>query len=330
MQPDPAAAVGPGTRALVTGAGGFIGANLVRRLIKAGAGVHAVVRPGAQPWRLAGSDAAVTVHAVDVASPAALAAVFAAVRPELVFHLAAERGLTEAARAAMLRLNVLGAEALLGLARAHAVRRLVVTGSSMEYAPAPAPLHEDGAIAPVTWHGATKAAAHLLYRQAALADAVPVVLLRLFHVYGAWESAHRLAPTAIRAALAGTPLALTVPGIRHDWVHVDDVCDALLLAAGCTTPGAVFNIGSGVPVANEEFVAAVEAETGRPIVRAEGIFPARATDTTTRIADGARAAAVLGWHPRRDLRQGIRATLDWYRQHPRAWSVASDVLPMVS
>ncbi len=330
MWSDPAAAFAPGTRTLVTGAAGFVGANLVRRLAKAGCSVHAVVRPGAQPWRLTDHGPGVTVHAVDLASPAALAALFAAVQPELVFHLAAERGQTEKARAAMLRLNVLGAETLLELVRKHSVRRLVVTGSSLEYGSAGEPLHEDSAIAPVTWHGATKAAAHLLYRQAAQTNELPVVMLRLFHVYGPWESAHRLAPSVIRAALSGTPLELTVPGIRRDWIYVDDVCDALMLAADCTTPGAVFNIGSGVPVANEEFVAAVEVVTGRPIALTETVFPSRLTDSTTRIADCSRAAAILGWSPRHDLLHGIRATIDWYLDHPQAWSDAADVLPLVS
>ena len=76
------------TRALVTGATGFVGANLVRRLVADGAEVHAVARAGSDRWRLAAVPEA-RVHEADVTDAAALDAVVAAVRPERVFHLAA-------------------------------------------------------------------------------------------------------------------------------------------------------------------------------------------------------------------------------------------------
>lgn len=316
-----------GRRLLVTGGAGAIAANLIRALLAAGCRVDATVRPGGQAWRLTGLGEALTRHTVDVGDADALERVFAQLRPEFVFHLATPRGHDAAARDEMLRVNVLGAQALLGCARRHAVERLVVAGSSLEYAPAHTALKETDPIAPLTWHGATKAAAAVLYRQAAAEHGVPVSLLRLFHVYGPWESAHRLAPTAIRAALSGAPMPMTAGGIRRDWVYVDDVCEALLLAAEKAAPGDVFNIGSGVETSNEALVACVESVLGRSVRRSAGELPPRVTDAEHRFADRSLAQARLGWVPRYSLADGLRQTAAWHAQHPTAWSDPADKKP---
>ncbi|MGS5088775.1 NAD-dependent epimerase/dehydratase family protein [Hydrogenophaga sp. A37] len=316
-----------GRRLLVTGGAGAIAANLIRALLAAGCRVDATVRPGGQAWRLTGLGEALTRHTVDVGDADALERVFAQVRPEFVFHLATPRGHDAAARDEMLRVNVLGAQALLGCVRRHAVERLVVAGSSLEYAPAHTALKETDPIAPLTWHGATKAAAAVLYRQAAAEHGVPVSLLRIFHVYGPWESAHRLAPTAIRAALSGDAMPMTAGGIRRDWVYVDDVCEALLLAAAKAAPGDVFNIGSGVETSNETLVACVESVLGRSVRQLVGELPPRATDAEHRFADRSLAQRQLGWAPRHSLKDGLRETAAWHAQHPAAWSDPADKKP---
>jgi nucleoside-diphosphate-sugar epimerase len=322
-----AAAPFRGRAVLVTGAGGFVGANLVRALVAAGCMTHAVARRADVPRRLHAIAAQLMLHEADVADGRGLDAAFDRARPEFVFHLATPRGNTPAARDEMLRANVLGAAHLLRLVREHRVRRLVVAGSCLEYAPSASALTENSPVAPQTWHGATKAAAHLIYRQAALAEGAPVVLLRLFHIYGPWESAHRLAPTAIRAALAATAIPLTEPGIRHDWIFVDDVVEALLLAARLGRPGDVFNIGSGVEVANEALVRCVEAVTNRPVRVSPERAARRVTDTAHRFADPSLASRLLGWRSRHDLDAGLGRMVEWYRAHPHAWSADDDVRP---
>jgi len=316
-----------GRRLLVTGGAGAIGTHLIHALLAAGCRIDATVRPGGRAWRLAGLGEALTLHAVDVGDADALERVFARVRPEFVFHLAVPRGHDAAARDEMLRVNVLGAHALLGCTHRHAVERLVVAGSSLEYAPAHTALKETDPIAPLTWHGATKAAAAVLYRQAAAERGVPVSLLRLFHVYGPWESAHRLAPTAIRAALSGDAMPMTVGDIRRDWVYVDDVCEALLLAAHRAAPGDVFNIGSGKETSNQELVACVASVLGRPIRLTPDELPPRATDAEHRFADRSLAQRQLGWAPRHSLAEGLRQTAAWHARHPAAWSDPDDQRP---
>jgi nucleoside-diphosphate-sugar epimerase len=318
-----------GARVLVTGATGFVGANLVRTLLAQGADTHLLIRDAGRVRRLAGILPRATSHTGDLEDFDSLARAFQIARPEIVFHLATPRGADAEARLRIVRTTLLGAAHLIRLAREFGIRKLIVAGSSLEYGTGSEPLRECAPLLPATWHGATKAAATVLYRQAAVEFALPVVILRLFHVFGPLESSHRLVPTAIRAAYSGRPLLLTVPGIRRDWILVDDVVEAMLHAVVRGDPGTVFNIGSGVEYANEEVAARVEQVTGRPLAMVLGAYGRRPTDAEHRCADRTRAAQELYWEPRHDLTAGIRRTVEWYKVHPDAWSAPDDIAPVV-
>jgi nucleoside-diphosphate-sugar epimerase len=257
----------------------------------------------------------------------ALGRAFVRARPAVVLHLATPRGRDDAARARILEATVMGAVHLLRLARQFDVQRLVAAGSSLEYRPSDLPLNEEAALGPTTVHGAAKAAATLLYRQAAHEARVPVCVLRFFHVYGPWESRHRLLPSAIRAALEDRPLPLTGPGIARDWVFVADVVDAVLRAAGLDQHGEVVNVGSGQEYSNEALVECVGDVIGRPIRITTGAFPRGPADTLHRCADPVKAARLLGWGPKMTLGRGVRQTVEWFQSNPAAWSASADEHP---
>jgi nucleoside-diphosphate-sugar epimerase len=160
----------------------------------------------------------------------------------------------------------------------------------------------------------------LIYRQAAQTNELPVVVLRLFHVYGPWESSHRLGPTAICASFSGNTIKLTESGIRRDWIFIDDVCEALILAVDKGSNGDVINIGTGKETSNEGIVACIESITGRHINLAEGFYPRRITDLEHRFADFSLARKQLGWQPRHNLKIGFSRTIDWYLANSQAWS----------
>jgi nucleoside-diphosphate-sugar epimerase len=308
-----------GRRAFVTGGNGFIGANLVRELLRQGAHVHLLLRPQADTRRLQGMAGEIRIHHGDITDGFALAAAFDTAAPDFAFHLATARGNDPAAWARLAETSAIGALRLIDALQNNSVTRLVVAGSSLEYGPAIHPHQEMDALAPTTWHGVGKAMASLAYRQAAASMQLSINQLRLFHVYGPWEAAYRLLPTAIGAALAGQPLPLTRPGIKRDWVYVEDVVEALLAAALADRQGEVYNIGSGTETSNEEVVSIVEQVTGKLIARQPHAFLPSASDTDHRCADIGKARADLGWSPRHDLADGIAATLAWCRLNPSAW-----------
>ena len=286
-------------RALVVGAGGFVGRSLTARLEADGWEVVGTVRPG----RRGGVP-------VDLTDPPALAAVVRDADPDVAFHLAASRVRgTADERAATTAVNALSGLHLVE-ALGDRCRAVVRLGSSTEYAAVDGPMDEDAPLHPRGLFGATKAAGSLLLAAVAAERGLRAVVLRAFQVYGPHDHPTRFVPAVLRAARDGTVLPLTAPGQRRDWVHVDDVVDACVRAALADDlpPGEVLNIGTGVQTANEELVAAAERATGRRIRTEVGAHPGRSWDTGSWVSDPSRARTALGWQPSTDLETGLRRT----------------------
>lgn len=289
------------TRALVTGAGGFLGRHLCARLLADGWEVWGTVRPGAF------GPPGVQALPVDLTDPLALLPAVRTAEPEVAFHLAAARAKASAQeRVVTAQVNTMSGLHLVE-ALSESCRAVVRVGSSTEYAESPGPMDEQTPLQPRGFFGGTKAAGSLLLAAAAGERGVRSAVLRAFQVYGPQDHPGRLVPTVLRAAAEGTELPLTAPGQRRDWVHVDDVVEACLRAALADDlpAGQVLNVGTGVQTANEELVALVEQVTGREIRSCVGAHPGRSWDAASWVADPSLARALLGWEPEVDLREGL-------------------------
>jgi len=288
-------------RALVTGAGGFVGAHLTARLVTDGWDVVATVRPGSP-----GPEGAM-VLSVDLTDPMATAGVARRADPDVAFLLAAARAAgSPAERAATMAVNASGGAWLVD-ALGHRCRAVVRLGSSTEYGAADGPMDECTPLQPRGFFGATKAAGSVLLAATAAARGLRATVLRAFQVYGPGDHPGRLVPAALRAARSGEVLPLTGPGLRRDWVYVDDVVEACMRAALADhlPAGQVLNIGTGRQVANEELVALVEKVSGRTLRVAAGAHEARSWDTGSWVCDPSRAAELLGWEAKVALEDGL-------------------------
>ena len=295
-------APGAARRALVTGAGGFVGAHLCARLVAEGWDVVGTVRPGSASPALG-----VRTVAVDLADPVATAEATRTADPEVAFLLAAGRAAaTPAQRAATVAVNATS-NAWVVDALGDGCRAVVRLGSSTEYARTDGPMTEDAPLRPESFFGGTKAAGSLLVVAAAEARGLRATILRAFQVYGPGDHPHRLVPTAIKAARTGEVLPLTAPGLRRDWVHVDDVVEACMRAATADflPQGQVLNVGTGRQVANEELVALLERVSGRRIRVAPGAHPGRSWDATSWVCDPSLAGDLLGWEAKVTLEDGL-------------------------
>ena len=306
-------------RVLVTGATGFVGANLARRLVLEGHDVHIVVRSGRNLWRLAGTEGDLTVHDGSLADRDAVQRIIAEARPEWVFHLAAHGAYSwERDIEAMVATNVVATFAFVQACFDVGIDCFVNTGSSSEYGLKTHPPEESEGIAPNSPYAVTKAAATLFCGYLARERGIPAPTLRLYSAYGPWEEPKRLIPTLLAAADAGQLPPLVDPTIARDFVYVDDVVDAYLLAASRphTDPGAIYNVGTGVQTTIEQLVTIVRDML--PIVAEPqwGSMPNRAWDTTAWVADPRHIERELGWQPRVDVRSGLGETLAWLRRDP--------------
>lgn len=309
------------TLALVTGGTGFVGANLVRRLLRDGHEVHLLVRPGFSPWRVEEVRADVRLHVAPLADAAAVERAVRAARPEWVFHLAAHGAYSwQTGVAEIVATNYLGTVALVEACLKCGVGAVVNAGSSSEYGWKDHPPPEDELPDPNSRYAATKTAATLYCRFAARQHAVRIPTLRLYSAYGPYEEPARLMPTLVLHALRGELPPLVRPDIARDYVAVEDVVDAFLLAATAplADPGAVYNVGTGVQTDLRQLVAMAREVLGVTAEPRWGSMPDRHWETTVWVADATRVRAELGWQPRVALADGVRRLADWFRAHP-AW-----------
>lgn len=293
----------------MTGVGGFLGAHLATRLVADGWEVVGTVRPGIRPWRLEALGVAgqVTIVEADLADRPSTEGAARATAPDVVFLLAAARAAaTPADRAATATVNGTGAAWLIDALpeQCHTVVRM---GSSTEYEQASGPMDEHTPLRPRGYFGATKACGSLLTVAAATGRGMRSAVLRAFQVYGPLDHPGRLVPSALRAARTGTPLPLTAPGQRRDWIFVGDVVEACVRTAGAggLPAGQVLNIGTGRQVANEELVAAVGRVTGRELRVTVGDHPGREWDAPSWVCDPTLARTLLGWESEVVLADGL-------------------------
>lgn len=258
-----------GRRVLVTGATGFIGSALARRLLKDGADVHVLARPTSSPDRLGAAWNRVTRHAADLGDERSLAEAARRARPELVFHLAKDREGSSFEREAAATRRLAAALK----AGAPGLKRWIRTAHS-------APSRGDDAA---------------LAGELAAAG-LPVVTLELFLVYGPGQDDHDF-PASVLAGAAPDRLS---PAVK-DFVYIDDVVAAYRLAAEAPgLEGLTIPIGTGQARSEAEAVEIIRRMKGLPGAPAAGQGPSGGHP-----ADTGPALRLLGWRPRVLLEQGL-------------------------
>jgi len=299
-----------GQTVFLTGAAGFIGSHLARRFLSAGATVHSFLRPQGDRARIAHLLPHMTLHEGDLRNDWQVRRALEKCRPDVIVNAAIQRTRsTTAERRQAFQVGLASTLTLLECAAEFSCRHFLHLGSSTEYGVIPDAMREDQGPDPVCFHGAVKASATILCRTFARMQSLPLVILRLFHVYGPGEAPNRLIPTVIRAAFDGQEILLTKPGYRRDYVFIDDVVAACFQAIQRDlAPGEIINIGSGRQTANEDIVRTIQAVTGRRIHVRTGMHPARPWDKKSWQADIERERQLLGWQPEYSLERGIPRT----------------------
>ncbi len=309
---------------LVTGAAGFIGSNLVARLLEEGHRVIAVddLSTGRlenlAPARAPHLTGRLQFDHVDVTTPA-FDALIARMRPAIVFHLAAqvdvrvsiERPIEDA------RLNVLGTLQALEAARRHGVRRFVYAASIAGYGDPPPellPIDERVTTPPLSPYGASKRAAGDYVLAYGATHGMEGVVLTLANVYGPHQSTAGeggVVAILVGRMLDGAPCTIYGDGEQtRDFVFVDDVVDAFVRAGSVPeAAGGRFLIGTGVATSVNALFSVCASATAYPHAAVSG--PARAGEVRHSVVDAERARQVLGWEPWTSVVDGVRATVDW-------------------
>jgi nucleoside-diphosphate-sugar epimerase len=301
-----------GKRVLITGATGFIGRRLVRRLVDARAEVWAGVYPDEAPERIAALPLQAGRVSLDVQDAESVRQSVKDSAPDVVFHLAAV-GVTDPGvdPARALAVNAGGAVRLLEALRKRDVQRIVLVGTCYEYGAREAIEGLD----PFNAYAASKVAAWAFGRMYWRAHGLPVVSARLFQVYGPGQPEHTLIPAAICAALAGEDFPMTPGEQERDFVYVEDVVEGLLAAAQAPDiEGQSLDLGTGIAHPIHRVVERVWRLTGGVGQIRPGALPYRPGEVMSMVADADRTTRLIGWRARMGLTEGLRRTIDESRQ----------------
>jgi UDP-glucuronate 4-epimerase len=337
-------------RVLVTGAAGFIGFFVARRLLARGDAVtgldnlNAYYDPGLKAARLAeieGMGGDWRFRRADLADKGAVAAAFEEAEKhggpfDRVIHLAAQAGVRYSLEnpEAYVASNLAGFTHVLEACRRARTPHLVFASTSSVYGANTAmPFSEGQEVGhPLQFYAATKRANELMAHAYAHLFALPCTGLRFFTVYGPWGRPD-MAPMLFADAISeGRPLRLFNAG-RHsrDFTYVEDIAEGVVRAADAiaapdpawdpaapdpgtsAAPFRIYNIGNGAPVALLDFIAALERALGRPALREA--LPPQPGDVPDTWADCARLEAATGWRPSTPVEEGVARFAAWYRDY---------------
>jgi len=322
-------------KALVSGAHGFVGSHLARALLERGEEVRVLDRPAPRladvgGERLSGLDLLgirdqVELVEADLREAEAVAGAVAGV--DSVFHLAAQTivGVARESPLETFEVNVRGAWNVFEACREHSVERVVFASSDKAYGTSPElPYREDFALRAAFPYDASKAAADTIARSYANAYGMPLAVTRFANVYGGGDlNFSRLIPETVVALLDGrAPIIRSDGSPERDFLHVDDAVSAYLAIAAAlddgTAVGEAFNAGGERPHPVREVVELIAVAAGagiEPDFQGEG-NPDGEIDR--QFVDSTKLRELTGWRPAVSLEDGLRRTLEWYREHPEA------------
>jgi dTDP-glucose 4,6-dehydratase len=307
-------------RVLVTGGCGFIGSNFVRHLLDTRDDLHVVVLDlltyagNLENLAPLTGDSRLTVERGDIADRELASHVIEGC--EAVVNFAAEthvdRSILEAAP--FIRTNIVGTHILLDVARELKIPRFVQISTDEVYGSlgSTGRFTEASPLAPNSPYSASKAAGDLLVRAYVTTHGLPAVVVRSSNAYGPYQFPEKLTPLMIANALAGEALPVYGDGLHvRDWVHVADLCDAIMNVLERGRPGEVYNVGGGNELTNIAVVKELLAILDRPasLIR---FVPDRPGHDRRYAMDHGKISRELGWQPRRSFREGLRETIRWY------------------
>ena len=303
-----------GTPCLVLGAGGFIGGHLCHALVRAGARVHGFGRRPAFPQALP----PIRWTTGEFADRAALA--LAVDGADVVFHLLGGTNpeVSNKDPIADLQVNTVASVQMLELCRAAGVQRVVFvsSGGTVYGVPKAAPIAEGAATDPISAYGINKLMVEKYLKLYAHLHGLRSVALRVANPFGPFQSPFRrqgVVAALIETQLAGRPVEIWGDGqVVRDFLYVGDLAEAMVLAASYDGPHAVLNVGSGVGRSILEVARSVGEALGLPEA-AVLHKPGRRGDVPANVLDIARAREALGWEPRTEWMDGLRATAEWIR-----------------
>lgn len=302
---------------LITGANGFVGANLVSHMLNEGNEVIALVRPNRNPWRLAHVRERITLDYVDIADPDSVHKIFSQYSPDGIINTAIYGGYHyQTNEDDIFNTNLNGIRILINEAIKSGFDWFINTGSSSEYGMKKTLMKESDIAEPIDSYGISKLAGTLYCQAIARKLSLPIFTLRLFSIYGYLEEPRRLIPYIMASVINKKTMELNSPTPVRDFTFIEDVCDAYSLTISRSQhlpPGEIFNVGTGKSSTISEVVEALSSILKQHTPVTWKYEMGRISDSFSLwAADTVKVKSALSWLPKHNLKDGISKTYDWF------------------
>jgi len=306
-------------RVLITGATGFIGANLAHFFVNEKADVHILLRESSNTWRINSILSRLNKHYCDLTDREKTRRVFSEIRPSIILHLAMYGGYPfQNDSLKMINTNYIGTINLLDACIEEGLDCFINTGSSSEYGLKEKSMKESDLLEPIDIYGATKAAATLYCQVLAKKYNLPIFTLRLFSPYGYYEEPTRLIPYLIISMLKNEKIKLASPYTIRDFIFIEDVVDVFLQTINKKDqilPGTILNVGSGSNTKVIDLFKILKEIVGYQRDFAVEGFPRDSDQLHIWKADIEKIQKTLGWYPKYKLEDGLIKKVKWFKKN---------------
>lgn len=309
---------------LITGATGFVGANLLHCLVKSDNEIHVILRETSNIWRIKDivNKNKVKKYYCDLTNREKIKKIVSNIKPEIIFNLSVYGGYPfQKDSMKIINTNFIGTVNLLDACTDMGFDCFINTGSSSEYGIKNKPMSENDLLEPINEYGIAKAAATLYCQAIGRREKLPIFTLRLFSPYGYYEGPTRLIPYLIIYCLNNKELKIFTPNAVRDFIFIEDVIKAYFMIVENregVLPGDIFNIGSGEQHAVKEIFEIIKKLTkytkkpqwGKMENDNRGI-----KNLKIWIANNSKSKKSLNWSPEYSLENGLEETVNWYKDH---------------
>ncbi len=305
-------------RVLVTGANGFAGSHLCYLLLEAGAKVRAFMKRGGDKKNLATIKNNINIVLGDVTDLPSL--ISASKNIDLVFHLAAVVPVMEAREVPQnsFQVNTIGTFNVAWASFENEVRRMVHISTCHVYgnqSEKNLPITEDTFPKPNDIYASSKYAAEIVLKPL-INEGLDTVISRAFNHYGPWQIGDFFIPKVITQVLRSRNPVLGNPNPTRDYSYVKDIVKGYMLAAEFGKPSSIYNLCSGEEISMGELCHKIIELSGiknvKPIWKSK-----RKLDISRSFGDYSKAKKELGWVPKMSLEEGLKKTIEWWKQHPK-------------
>lgn len=306
-------------KVLVTGANGFIGSHITRKLLNKGYDVGITKREQSDLWRIKDISDKLTTYIADLSNTENVMEVIADFKPNYILHLATYYTVQHQPQEIQLitNTNITGTLNLLEASKKNSVDLFVNTSSCFVYEESDDKISEENNLRPLNLYALSKINSEEACTFYSNNYGLKTVTFRIFPPYGPADHQRRLIPFVINNILNDEKLEMTSGKQKWDFIYVEDIADAYLKVIQNSEQiknHEIFNLGTGQAFSIREVVSILNNLMENKVQPVWGAIPQRKNEIWNMHADIKKTNDKINWQPKISLKEGLKLTLNWYKK----------------